>query len=323
MKFLARYGIDTYMLLLILTVCLGAVLPVSGVAADVLSTITYCAVALLFFLYGVRLNSSEVIEGMTNWRLQGASFAATFVFLPVLGILIATILSPVLGEPLTIGILFLSILPSTINSSIAFTGMAGGNVSGAICSASMSNLIGVVLTPALAALVLHQGGVSISADAVVKIATQILLPFVLGQILRRWLAPFVLRHKPLTLFVDRGSILLIVYSAFSAGTVAGIWGAIPPLTLVILFAVILGYLVITMRGVILLGRLTLRNERDRAALFFCGSTKSLASGLPIALALFPAEMVSTTVLPLMMYHLTQLFICAVISQRMAARSRAA
>ncbi|MDB6454873.1 bile acid:sodium symporter family protein [Falsirhodobacter sp. 20TX0035] len=319
MAFLKRFGIDVYMLLLLGTVVLGAVLPVRGVAADGLGYVTWAAVALLFFLYGVRMNAAEVWAGLTNWRLQGTSFVATFALFPVLGVIIAAVMRPVLGDQLAVGILFLSVLPSTINSSIAFTGMAGGNVSGAICSASLSNLIGVVLTPALAAVVLHQGGGIVTAEGVLKIAMQILLPFVVGQLLRRWLGAFVRRHKVLTMVVDRGSILLIVYSAFSAGTVAGIWHLIPAETLVILFVVIGVFLAVAMGAVMWMGRLARLKTPDRAALFFCGSTKSLASGLPIAAALFPADVIGTTILPVMMFHMTQLLVCAVIAQRMAQR----
>ncbi|WP_435170471.1 bile acid:sodium symporter family protein [Falsirhodobacter sp. 1013] len=322
MAFLKRFGIDGYMLLLIGMVVLGAVLPVRGMGAEILGYVTWGAVALLFFLYGVRMNAAEVWAGMTNWRLQGTSFVATYAFFPILGVTLAALLRPVLGDQLAVGILFLSVLPSTINSSIAFTGMAGGNVSGAICSASLSNLIGVVLTPALAALVLHQGGGVITGGGVLKIAVQILLPFVIGQLLRRWLGAFVRRHKALTMVVDRGSILLIVYSAFSAGTVAGIWHLIPAVTLVILFAVICVFLAIAMVGVLWMGRLARLTAPDQAALFFCGSTKSLASGLPIAAALFPAAVIGTTVLPLMMFHMTQLLVCAVVAQRLAQRHAA-
>ncbi|WP_062762552.1 bile acid:sodium symporter family protein [Falsirhodobacter sp. alg1] len=323
MAFLKRFGIDGYMMLLILTVILGAVLPVSGVGADILGYVSIFAIALLFFLYGVRMDASEVMSGMTNWRLQGLSFIATYLFFPIIGFAIAAVMRPVLGNELAVGILFLSVLPSTINSSIAFTGMAGGNVSGAICSASVSNLIGVVLTPALAALVLHQGGGVVTAGAVLKIAVQILLPFVLGQLLRPVFGSFVRKHKVITMVVDRGAILLIVYAAFSAGTVAGIWSLIPPLTLVLLFATIAVFLAIAMLAMRFIGRATGLPAPDRAALFFCGSTKSLASGLPIAAALFAPEVIGVTILPVMMFHLTQLFVCAMIAQGASRRLAAA
>ena len=317
MNALRRLGIDTYMLLLLGTVALGLMLPARGIAAEALRAATFWAVTLLFFLYGAKLDPASVRAGLLNWRLQGLTFAATYLLFPVLGLILAAVFGGVLGPQLTLGLLFLCVLPSTVQSSIAFTSIAGGNVPAAICAASLSNLIGVALTPLLVAQLLHQDGGGISLDAVKKIALQILLPFILGQILRPWIGGFVQRHKLLTMVVDRGSILLIVYSAFGAGTVAGIWSAIPAPSLILCLAVVTLLLALAMGIMVAAGRITHMPHEDRAVLFFCGSTKSLASGLPIATAIFPAATVGATVLPVMIYHMTQLLVCSAIAQRQA------
>ena len=210
MKALKRIGIDAYMLMLIGMVILGLILPARGVAAEGLRGVTFWAVTLLFFLYGAKLDPSSVRAGLLNWRLQGLTFGATYALFPVLGLGLAAVFGGVLGPQLTLGLLFLCVLPSTVQSSIAFTSIAGGNVPAAICAASLSNLVGVVLTPFLVTRLLHQDGVGVSLEAVEKIALQILLPFLVGQLLRRWIGGFVNRHKLLTMVVDRGSILLIV-----------------------------------------------------------------------------------------------------------------
>ncbi|PTE21606.1 hypothetical protein C5F48_11300 [Cereibacter changlensis JA139] len=323
MAFLRRLGVDAYMLLLIALVAAGLILPVQGVAAAGLKQVTVWAVALLFFLYGAKLDASAVRSGLLNWRVQGLTFGATYVLFPLLGLGLAFLFGRGLGPDLTFGLVFLAVLPSTVQSSIAFTGMAGGNVPAAICAASVSNLIGVVLTPALVALLLHQGGGAISGAAVMKIAAQILLPFAVGQAARPWIGGFVRRHRRMTLTVDRGAILMIVYSAFSAGTVSGLWSAIPVLSLVLLFGVVALLLALSMKIVTLCGRAAGLPGEDRAVLLFCGSTKSLASGLPIATALVPAATLGATVLPLMLYHMTQLLVCALIAQRHSRRLVAA
>ena len=284
---------------------------------EALRAATFWAVTLLFFLYGAKLDPASVRAGLLNWRLQGLTFAATYLLFPVLGLILAAVFGGVLGPQLTLGLLFLCVLPSTVQSSIAFTSIAGGNVPAAICAASLSNLIGVALTPLLVAQLLHQDGGGISLDAVKKIALQILLPFILGQILRPWIGGFVQRHKLLTMVVDRGSILLIVYSAFGAGTVAGIWSAIPAPSLILCLAVVTLLLALAMGIMVAAGRITHMPHEDRAVLFFCGSTKSLASGLPIATAIFPAATVGATVLPVMIYHMTQLLVCSAVAQRQA------
>ncbi len=321
MGFLKRIGIDSYMLMLLGTVMVGLVLPARGVAADALGQVTYWAVALLFFLYGAKLDPASVKAGMLNWRLQGLTFAATYLMIPVLGMAFALIFGDLLGPQVTLGLVFLAVLPSTIQSSIAFVSMAGGNVPAAICAASLSNLVGVALTPALVAVLLKTGEGGVSLDAVLRIGTQILLPFVLGQILRPWVGAFVRNRKTLTLVVDRGAILLIVYSAFSAGTVSGLWASIPPAALLALVAVMLVFLAIIFGVMVGAGRVFRLPREDRAVLFFCGSTKSLASGLPIAAALFPPETVGATVLPVLVYHMSQLLVCAMIAQHSARRNQ--
>ena len=303
MGFLRRIGIDSYMLLLLGTVLLGLMLPVRGIAAEGLGQVTYGAVALLFLLYGAKLDPASVKAGMLNWRLQGLTFAATYLMIPVLGMAFALIFGDLLGPQVTLGLVFLALLPSTIQSSIAFVSMAGGNVPAAICAASLSNLVGVALTPALVAVLLRTGEGGVDLDAVLRIGVQILLPFVLGQLLRPWIGAFVRNRRTLTLVVDRGAILLIVYSAFSAGTVSGLWAAIPPLSLIALIAVMLGLLACIFAMMLGVGRAFGLPPEDRSVLFFCGSTKSLATGLPIATALFPAETVGATVLPVLVLRI--------------------
>ena len=315
MKRLKRLGIDAYMLLLLATVLAGIILPAQGASADVLGHVTYWAVSLLFFLYGAKLDPRGVRDGFLNWRLQGLTFGATFVIFPIFGLIIAAVVAPVLGATLALGLLFLAVLPSTVQSSIAFTSIAQGNVAGAICAASVSNLVGVFLTPALVALLLHADGGGVRIEAIVKIGVQILLPFVVGQVLRPIVGRLVQRHKVITQVVDRGSILLIVYAAFSASTVAGLWADIPLATLVILLFVIVIFLAVVMGAMVLIGKISKMPYPDRTALFYCGATKSLASGLPIATALFASDQIGAIVLPLMMYHMLQLLVSAYLSQK--------
>lgn len=319
MRHLKQFGIDGYMLLLMATALAGVLLPARGVAAVGLGHVTFWAVTLLFFIYGAKLDPAAVRAGMLNLRLQSLTFLATYLLFPILGLALVALFGKVLGPELALGVLFLAVLPSTIQSSIAFTSMAGGNIPAAICAASLSNIVGVVLTPLLVGKLLHMDGGGVSIEAVQKIGLQILLPFVLGQILRPLIGGFVQRHKLLTMVVDRGSILLIVYSAFSASTVSQLWSQIPlPAMLLSLFVVIL-FLALAMAGMAAAGRLFGLPQQDQAVLFFCGSTKSLASGLPIASAIFPAATVGATVLPVMMYHMLQLLVCSFIAQRMLRR----
>ena len=155
---LKRSGFDLYLLLLLGAVVLASLLPAQGVAAEVLSRVVYFAVALLFFLYGAKLNTSAIVAGLSNWRLQALVFASTFIAFPLVGFALSSALSPWLRPEIVIGLLYLAVLPSTVQSSIAFTSIARGNVPAAVCAASISNLLGVFITPIFAALLLHTSG---------------------------------------------------------------------------------------------------------------------------------------------------------------------
>ncbi|MDJ0932783.1 MAG: bile acid:sodium symporter [Breoghania sp.] len=183
-------------------------------------------------------------------------------------------------------------------------------------------LLGAKLTPAMVALLLHQGDGGVSLDSVIKTGTQILLPFIIGQLVRPWIGGFVQKHKLLTMVVDRGSILLIVYAAFSRSTVTGPWNAIPVSSMLMLIVVVLIFLALTMGLILGAGYAFRLNYPDRASLFYCGATKSPASGLPIATVLFAPERVGAIVLPLLIYHMSQLLVCAYISQKAAKAARA-
>lgn len=318
-----RLGIDGYMILLLVTAVLGVLLPARGIGAEILGHVTYGAVALLFFLYGGKLDPLAVRAGLLNWRLQGLTFGATYLLFPLLGLALVAVFGRVLGPEMSMGLMFLAVLPSTVQSSIAFTSIAGGNVAGAICAASLSNILGVVLTPLLVTRLIQIEGAGVTLEAIEKIGLQILLPFILGQLMRRWIAGPINRHRMISMVVDRGSILLIVFAAFSAGTVAGVWSTIPATSLAITFAIVLLFLLAVVAIMRLSGRLVGLSEADQAALLFCGSTKSLASGLPIAMALFPAAQVSAIILPIMIYHMTQLLLCSAISQKMVRSQQVA
>ena len=317
---LRRFGLDRYMMLLILTVLLATFAPARGDFAAALKPVTYWVVALLFFLYGAKLSTKTIVSGFANWRLQIGVLLCTFALFPLLGLAIKPVVIQWLPTAIGVGFLYIGCLPSTVQSSIAFTSVSGGNVAGAVCAASISNLVGVILSPLLFAVLIPSGtGYGVDPSAVWKIVQQILLPFAVGQLCRPLLADFLHRYKFPTMIVDRGSILLIVYSAFSAGVVNGIWQVVSPTALLTIIAVCAVMLAIAMGISLGAGRAAGMPREDLVSLFYCGSTKSLATGLPMAGILFAGQDISLVVLPLMVFHLLQLVVCAIISQRLAAR----
>ncbi|MAC59361.1 MAG: bile acid:sodium symporter [Novosphingobium sp.] len=312
---IARLNIDPYLLLLLSTVALASVLPARGVFADIAGGVADAGIALLFFLHGAKLSREAILDGARAWKLHLSVASLTFVLFPLIGLAISSI--PGLGPEMAMGLLFLTLLPSTVQSSIAFTAIAGGNVAAAVCSASFSNLAGIFLTPLLTALLItgKQGG--FSTDPVVAISLQLLLPFLLGQALRPWIGSFVTRHKKVLGYVDRGSILLVVYTAFGAAVLEGLWSEVTPSELGLIAGLSLAMLALVLMAAVLMGRVLGFSREDRIVLVFCGSKKSLATGVPLASVLFASSQVGAIVLPLMFFHQIQLMVCAVLARRFA------
>lgn len=310
---------DPYIAALLLTVLLASVLPCRGGTADAFHDLTAAAITLLFFLHGAKLSRNAIMAGLTHWRLHATVLGTTFLVFPLLGLGIALLpgIDPVIGR----GMLFLTLLPSTVQSSIAFTSIARGNVPAAVCSASFSNFVGIIVTPILVAVLIGRSSGSTNALASVQtIASQLLLPFVVGHLLRPKVGDLIARHRQLVTSVDRGSILLVVYTAFSAAVIEGIWRSVSASDLTIIATLCTLLLVVVLGFTSISGRLSGFRQPDRIVLQFCGSKKSLASGVPMAGVLFPAALVGPMILPLMIFHQFQLVVCAVLARRYAANS---
>jgi sodium/bile acid cotransporter 7 len=207
-------------------------------------------------------------------------------------------------------------VPSTVQSCVIYTRIAGGNVAGAVVSASLSNLLGVFVTPALVAL-LMTADARVDAGSIVRIVLQLFAPFVLGQLMRPLVGGFVTRRDPQLKLFDRSSIVLVVVVAFSEGAEADIWSSQSLWSVLGVALVCAVLLALAMGWAVLIGRAARLPRQDRVAVLFCGSNKSLASGLPIASVLFAGSDVALIVLPLMLYHQMQIVTGAVVSGRMA------
>lgn len=307
--------------LLLVVVLTASFFPCTGAVAQGFNWLAGAMVALLFFLHGARLSRAAVLAGATHWRLHLSVLLLTFVAFPLIGLALRPLCAALLTPELYLGVLFLCVLPSTVQSSIAFTSVARGNVPAAVCAASLSNFIGIFLTPVLAGAVLSaHGGAPTSAAAIWKIVLQLLLPFVAGQCARPWLAATVERHRAALKLVDQGAILLVVYVAFSAAVVQGLWRQLPLVMLLSLLAISALILAIMMGLSTYISRKSGLSPEDEIAVVFCGSKKSLASGVPMAKVLFASHAAGPVLLPLMLFHQLQLMVCAVLAQRYARRS---
>lgn len=317
--------------LLILVLLAAALLPASASIAPGLGLVSTLMVALLFFLHGAKLDSKLVWAGLLHWRLHSAILALTYLAFPALLGCFALLcqIAPASWQaqfwPLFPGFLYLAILPSTVQSSVSFTALARGNVAASVCAATASNLLGVVLTPLWFSLLFHaNSGAADGWQTVFKICVQLLLPFILGQIARPYLQSVLQRRAEIMKWLDQSAILLVVYLAMSEAVNAGIWQQLPlaQLLLVLFFcALLLALILVISRQIAKLLGFTMP---DQITLVFCGSKKSLASGVPMAKILFAGQLtgagLALMILPLLLFHQIQLMVCAFLAQHYARRT---
>ncbi|MDF8335132.1 bile acid:sodium symporter family protein [Novosphingobium cyanobacteriorum] len=310
--------LDPFLLIMLATVALASVLPASGAGAVAVDWVTTLAITLLFFLHGVRLKRETLIAAASDWKIHLLIMAFTFALFPLLGLGMKAAVPGALPPALWIGVMYLCALPSTVQSSIAFTSIARGNVAVAVCAAAFSNLAGVFVTPFLSSALLGTAG-GVSTDQVVKIASQLLLPFVVGHLMRPLLGAWAERNRKLLMFTDRGTVVLAVYASFSAAIVEGLWHKVAPGQLAVLLALCLLLLALVLGITMGVARALGYARPEEIAIMFVGSKKSLASGVPMAKIIFPPAVAGAVILPIMIFHQAQLMACASIARRYAAR----
>ena len=319
-----RLLFDNFTLILIAVVLAATLVPAHGRGAVIFDWATTLAIGLLFFLHGAKLSRDAVIAGATHWRLHLLVFGCTFVMFPLIGWGLKPVLEPLLGEPLYIGLFYLCVLPGTVQSAIAFTAIARGNVPAAVCSASASSLIGIGLTPLLLKVFLDaDAGASTAStmDAVTHISVQLLLPFLTGHFLRPWIGGWVDRNRAWLVNVDQSSILLVVYTAFSASVIGGLWQTVPVNALLVLTIICCVLLALVLYATTWLARRFGFNKEDEITIVFCGSKKSMATGVPMAQVLFSSSAIGPALLPLIIFHQIQLMVCAVLAQHYFRRGQ--
>lgn len=315
-----KFKPDPILVIILGTVVLALLLPASGQAAEVLDVITNIGIFVLFFGYGARLSGPEALAGVKNWKLHLAILACTFIVFPLIALPILAIPDAVLSEPMRVGLVFMCLVPSTVQSSVTFTSLAGGNIASAMVAATVSNVLGVIVTPLLAMLFIpSSGGGAIGADQLWDVVVKLLLPFILGQLSRFATAGFMAKHKSRLKVLDQSVIFLIVYGAFSHLRVSGVWRQVTALDLVLIVAIVVAVLALMFWFTwTMAGRLGFARD-DRIAMMFCGTKKSLATGVPMASVLFTGSLVSVIVIPLMLYHQLQLIVSSILASRLRAQ----
>lgn len=314
-----RFGIDTFIILLFLSIFLAWLAPTVGSSRDGFSPseITGWGVTIIFFFYGLRLSPEKLRVGLSNTRLHTLIHLSTFLLFPLLILAVMSLVDITTNYYLWLGIFFMASLPSTVSSSVVMVSIARGNISAAIFNASISSLIGVFLTPLWMSLFIsHDNGGNSLSDVIIKLIFQVLIPVGAGILLNKRLGAFAERHKRALRMFDQFVILAIVYTAFCESFEQEMFASVSWATLIyltigmtILFFIVYWIIMFACRRMKF-------NRSDTITALFCGSKKSLVHGTVMSKVIVADQgLIGIILLPIMIYHAMQLVIVSIIAQR--------
>lgn len=302
--------------LLVAAIALAVVLPAAGEARSAAQMVSNAAVFLLFFLNGLRLPRHEVWEGMGNHRLLWPLIAWCYGAMALAGWAVWQAGQGWMPPLLALGFLYLGCLPSTVQSATAYSSLAGGNVASSVVAAALLNLLGVFVTAPLFSLLAGGHTAAFDGGGLLKVVTILLLPFVLGQIAQGRLGDWVKEHRPLVTTMDRTSIAIAVYVAFSGAVEQRFWTRVDPAGWAWLVGGTALMLVFAHLGAWMLGALVRLDRANRKSMLFAGAQKSIAMGAPLAAVLFAPAVAGVVLLPILLYHLVQLVLAAPLASRL-------
>jgi len=314
---LARVGLNGFLLGIFMAIGLAAILPEFGSTESTIpwKPFIQVGIALLFFFYGLKLDPAQLRTGLSNWRLHLLIQVTTFLGFPLLVFALVNFV-PGLDPNFALGISYLGALPSTVSAAVVLVSISGGNVAAAIFNASISSLLGVVMTP----FWMRVAGGELAGEldlwaSIVDLSIKVVLPVILGLVMHRFLfskiKPYLSRLK----YLDQTVILSIVFTTFSESFSQRLFASFSWLSLGGLALVMLFILLLVVGILYLLVRALSFSKEDQIAAIFCGSTKSLVHGVAIGKVLFPnAAIFGLVLLPVMLYHLQQLILGSLLAR---------
>lgn len=306
--------IDMMIRVLIVAIMLAIVVPATGEARETAQLISNFGIFILFFLNGIRLSRQDVVLGMRNLRLLVPLTLWCFGVMAFAGLGIATITTGLLPPLITMGFVYLGVLPSTVQSATAYTSLAGGNVASSVVSAALLNILGVFISAPIFAWLSGGGAVQLGSDGLIKIFLILLLPFALGQILQSRLKGVLISHPSLISWMDRIAIAVAVYVAFSGAVEQDLWSKLDGQAWGWLLAFIALLTVFAFLGAWLLAAALSLSAGDRISFTYAGAHKSIAMGAPLALVIFTPQDAGLILVPLLIYHLLQLVVSAPLAR---------
>ncbi|GMQ29486.1 bile acid:sodium symporter family protein [Algoriphagus confluentis] len=323
LQILSKVGINGFLLGIFAAIGLAYLIPEWGSeeAGVPWKPLINGGIALVFFFYGVKLNPDQIKSGLSNWKLHLLIQVATFLFFPIL-VLTLLLIAPWVKEDFILGISYLSALPSTVSASVVMVSIAGGNIPGAIFNASISSLLGVVITPAWMGVLAETTGTQVDfLPTFLELCFKVILPVVFGVLLHGVLFPKLKNHLSRLKYVDQIVIMIIVFTSFSESFAQGIFSPYSASTLVLLALTMLGIFVFSIAVIWVASGILGFGVQDRITALFCGSKKSLVHGVVIGKVIFPdAALLGLVLLPVMLYHIQQLILGSMLAGYFSRRT---
>lgn len=318
---LNKVGLNSFFLLMLCMVVLAWLGPSYGTDQSPLplQPISYYGVSLIFFFYGLRLSATALWRGLSHWKIHLIIQATTFVLFPLIALLCYAMFYSETYALLWIGFFYLAALPSTVSSSVVMISIAGGNLSAGIFNASASSVLGILMTPLwMSIFIANTNDTQGFLQVILSLCLQVLLPFIIGLSLHRYLGALAEKHKTTLRYFDQSIILLIVYRAFCESFYNKMFSGFTTLEIFTLGGLMLGFFLLMATLMYTISVIMKFSREDRITILFCGSKKSLIQGVVMAQVLFVNQVsLGIILLPLMLYHALQLVAGSIIAERLS------
>ena len=315
--------VDKFVLAIIAFVFLAWLFPqpAGGHSGIILDHISTTGISLIFFFYGLRLSSEKIKLGLKNWKLHILVQTTTFFLFPLIVLLLYPFIQNEQQEILWLGLFFLAAVPSTVSSSVIMVSIGKGNIPGAIFNASISGIIGIIVTPLWMGVFIQQTQPGFDfTEVYFRLVLGIILPVIIGVIMQRRLYSFALKYSRELSTFDKSVILLIVYRSFATSFNDAVFKSVGiiDLTILVIIVVVLFFL---LYGLVYAFSALLKFKReDKITALFCGSQKSLVHGTVFANILFAGFHAAGLILiPLMLFHSLQIFVISIIAARYGSK----
>uniref|UniRef100_A0A8C6DLA8 Sodium/bile acid cotransporter n=1 Tax=Moschus moschiferus TaxID=68415 RepID=A0A8C6DLA8_MOSMO len=318
MRLLERMRKEWFLIGIVLAIAGAKLEPSIGVNGGPLKpeiTVSYIAVATIFFNSGLSLNTEELTSALVHIKLHLFIQIFTLAFFPAAVWLFLQLLSITpINEWLLKGLQTVGCMPPPVSSAVILTKAVGGNEAAAIFNSAFGSFLGIVVTPLLLLLFLGSSSSVPFTSIFSQLFMTVVVPLIIGQIVRRYIKDWLERKQPPFGAVSSSVLLMIIYTTF-CDTFSNPSIDLDKFSLLLVLFIICS---IQLSFMLLTFIFSTRNNSgftpaDTVAVMFCSTHKSLTLGIPMLKIVFAGhEYLSLISVPLLIYHPVQILLGSVL-----------